>query len=382
MVIYSLRTVHNNLGDWLINRSLIHELASLFPVWLDIADVPKEFYSSLLSTNIHILQDRLDVSHCRSLRFLVKRVSDRRAREARFLFLSPGHVANPEGNGRVAWAVKSMASLVYPCFGITMVRCGCSFERLDSLNALLLCLFSRAAILVTREPYYGGQFRIRHSVLPDLILLHYRRRIVTKGALPSGGNLIMCIRNDRGSEAWRVQWITRVSKIATHLREANGWSSVVTYQCDSDREAALELVAQLIKDGTSASAPVEVDRSNYEELYGSAVCVLSNRLHAALTTLVLGGCGVGLVDPRYDAKIINAFVEAHLADFVIESRDALSDALRIAKRIHEFYKDPDSTYSIIKSARVRLRKGLRRALGVADSFEASNQSRALCIGRD
>ena len=90
--------------------------------------------------------------------------------------------------------------------------------------------------------------------------------------------------------------------------------------------------------------------------------VLSNRLHAALTTLVLGGCGIALVDPRYNAKIINAFIEANLQNFIIETCDYMADASRVAKTIDDFYRDPDSTYSIVEKARLRLSKGLRIVL--------------------
>ena len=228
-----------DLGDWLINRSLIQELAKSSPVWLDIADVPKEFYAPLLSTNISILQDRLNVSHCRSLHLLVKRLFDRKARGARFVFLSPGHIANPEGDGRVAWVLKSIASLIYPCFGVTMVRCGCSFARLDSFNELFLSVFLLGgdpgnARTGTAPGDSGSGIRF----CPILYFFTIKGEIVTTRSIPSGGQLVICIRNDRGSEAQREKWVARLPKIAGQLREGRGFLPVVAYQCDSDHEVA------------------------------------------------------------------------------------------------------------------------------------------------
>ena len=49
---------------------------------------------------------------------------------------------------------------------------------------------------------------------------------------------------------------------------------VVAYQCDSDHEVALELVARLAKDSSFSRDPIRVNQSNYESFYGNAARVL------------------------------------------------------------------------------------------------------------
>lgn len=144
------------------------------------------------------------------------------------------------------------------------------------------------------------------------------------------------IRNGRGSEAQREKCVTRVSKIAGQLREGRDSYPSSPTNAILDHEVALELVARLAKDSSFLRDPVRVNQCNYESFYGNAVCVLSNRLHAALTTLVLGGCGIALVDPRYDVKIINAFIEVNLQNFIIETRDYMADGIESRQNNRRF----------------------------------------------
>jgi polysaccharide pyruvyl transferase WcaK-like protein len=298
LILFSLATQFENLGDCVINEIVIKKLSERSKVVVLTGGAPKWLLTRLAGID--------SITLCSQwFAFAISPLQHPRSSGRRVLFFKPGHFAarsGPRALSRLAAVYVLCAFLRWRKWSIA--RIGVSVEAgswLESqVQARLGRLFSFYGVRDLQSRQQAAQWGIRSAAYaPDLAFLlqgpssctqHQRR------------HLALSFRNRK----WmKMNFGARLARAIGGVR-SRGLEPLLVDQVLHDGLLAQEMQAKLRCDLVSFRQTTESAASVFAA-YESSVLVVSNRLHSLLFGWSRGTIPLALVCPQEDKKIIELF---------------------------------------------------------------------------
>ena len=334
------RTQYENLGDLIINKTLLSKLRNYGKLIVDTRGVPDWFceeleisvdeqYSTGVGFNPLVLLF--------GLRVLVNSNSQV------YLFRLPGGL---NGNGLIDNWIGEIKSLVwffiFRIIGIRICWFGASIESFSRIREMFekwksnFMYFYSVRDSISKD--YGTKIGIKRlASFPDLAWLMETPPTSNEPVKVDGDYVIFSFRKPLQSIADTVQYkndlYTALDSIVKLV--CGEWSKklVISYQVTRDYE-----ICKGIKDRYKDYCDIifierQIDSQCMYNLYSRASMVFSDRLHVLLFAMVCGSLPVAVVDLAMHNKITGIFLDAKLMQLVIDRRKSLDDFDEILRGI-------------------------------------------------
>jgi polysaccharide pyruvyl transferase WcaK-like protein len=324
-----------NLGDQLINAAMVDAVRPHGEVVIDDLETPRWFVDAICKAG----DGRVSASTRR--RFFLGLARDAIRQKVRgekvrnYVILPPGHTSRRGlGQARAA-AGRYGRLLMLRLLGCRVIRAGFSIGPFDSLNGIVESLGSRAfhfygvrdrqsVALAQRYRFSGARY------FPDLAWSEQSEG--SRRVAPENGPVVVSFRSNAFGQVHSPEYllpICRRLRLLLGSPGAAGRPVIVAYQVESDREASVEIVADLRAGGFSVERrPERIALDEAQALYGNACCVLSNRLHVLLLAAQCGSLPVALVHLKDNAKITSMLTDNGLDDLMISLDEDAETSLR------------------------------------------------------
>lgn len=327
--LYNLATQHSNIGDLLINKSLISLLRKYGQVIVDDRNTPIAFIEQLLTEK----DQRLSTITDRSLFDFVEDKLKTPSKDTYYLVLVPGDLSI-KGLKRALAGIWFFISRLRRLkqMGCRILRLGISLNTFDLPNIITESLYSRT--------YHVYGLRDKQSIamatrfhfsnicyFPDLAWA-YHLKPIEKEHVVREKYILISFRANRYGEVHDSGYF---SEIKNHLFSVLSQSSVdnykivVSYQVQYDREASQELV-----DLFSKKFEVEfIDRllslDEAIHLYKDVDLIISNRLHVLLLGTICKTLSIPFINPLDNKKIAGIYEDNAVSDIVLDYRNNVVD---------------------------------------------------------
>ncbi len=361
---YNPFTQYENMGDLLINKSLLDLLRPYGTVIIDDLNKPKWFIDELRQ------QPDMVVSETWSNRidnyFEGCLLKNRRQDDVFYQVFVPGDKSR-KGFKKALSSLKHFYKLVkQKQMGCKSIRLGFSIGDFDAANLVTESLYSTAfhayGIRDSLSMDKARKFRFSNTVFfPDLAWAYKERnRSVPNPFKETGKYIVLSFRANKVSTIHQSSYLVTIMDKLKKLLSASlfeGIKIVISYQVKFDRDACIEL-----RDALQDNLDVYfLDRLLAIEeaisLYRGAESVISNRLHVLLLASISEGLAIPFVNAGDNKKIIGTYRDNDLSDIVIDytesdvgnlrkMQDAVAAKELILKRLA--MKKSDNT-SLIKS---------------------------------
>ena len=311
-----LRTQFDNVGDALITRELMRQIAARSDVWADASNCPAAFVAEVTAVpgNVRI------VKRFGSAQLYVRLVLAALAGRRCFHFLLPGGLTGEKSRAAAMRAqVQTTVLGLLRHLGVTTCQVGASCTNLGPRYRGVIAARSRVldahyvrdsgtrAYLSTFGAHVDG-------IVPDLALGLYRLPHAND-ARRSWAALSFRLDGPRGRQTGRI---TALADAVARHQLAAGRCKVVS-QVRRDDVPMRALAGELARRHPSLEVEfVPVDSIDacvraYEDVH----TLFSNRLHALLVAAYAGAVPVAVIDAQLDAKVSGLFDELGLADYVV-----------------------------------------------------------------
>jgi polysaccharide pyruvyl transferase WcaK-like protein len=361
LIFYIAQTQYTNLGDLIINKTLIEQLKRYGKVIIDDRRVP-DWYCQELGlraderASFYGMNGLLLAWLC-SLRALFQR------HVKTYLVVPPGHAYSRE-----KWLKpKILGALVYfvllrlvggrICrFGVSIGPFSKARELAEAWNSKMMYFYS---VRDSISEHYARQIGINKvRYFPDLAWLLASSQLPggqqkktpdithsrTLNSTPDGSSdrtadstvsstadspsvsvegeyVIFSFRKRAQSgikmQAYGDELYTTLDAIAATVCGQWGKTLMLAYQVDSDYEFCRDMQERYGDRYKVVLIEQKVDRRTMQDLYANASMVFSNRLHVLMFTLVYGSLPVAVVDVEKNKKVVGILLDAGLKQLVL-----------------------------------------------------------------
>jgi polysaccharide pyruvyl transferase WcaK-like protein len=307
----SIKTQFDNVGDALIIRELINNLARRATVHLDLSRCPKEFIE-----NIGIGQNRQIFLSAGPVALLWQLLFSRLKGEQTFYFLIPGGMNGEKSLKSYLFGnIFNIALALLKIIGVSVCQIGISYEKIGRRHASLLRkrtkILSHHYVRDTGSLEYARSIGLTVSgVIPDLAFSLFGSPVKTD--IPRE-TLAFSFRFDKDKQL-----------------KGNMETAIATFCRNQPAHRRFRFVAQVARDKTqleeiAASMALEFpgrvefvpswnDIDTCRDVYRDCEAIYSNRLHALLMAASAGCKPVAVVDSQKDPKIIGIFNDLDLGE--------------------------------------------------------------------
>jgi hypothetical protein len=298
LILFSLATQFENLGDCVINEILIKKLSERSKVVVLTGGAPKWLLTRLAGID--------SITLCSQwFAFAISPLQHRRSSGRRVLFFKPGHFAARSGPR----ALARLAALYVLCTFLrwrkwSLARIGVSVEEcswLESwIQARLGRLYSFYGVRDLQSCQQAAKWGIRSAAYaPDLAFL---LESPSAYARHQRAHLALAFRERK----WMTENLaSRLARAISGMR-AQGLQPIIVNQVSRDGPLAKAIQAELKCELVSFSQTPESVACVFTA-YESSVMVISNRLHSLLFGWSRGAIPLALVCLQEDRKIIDLF---------------------------------------------------------------------------
>ena len=344
----SAKTQHQNLGDGIITRELIHLLEEFGDVHLNEAGMPAGF--------LNLVCGQRTIRYSGGKAFIFALVSSylgvRRNGNDRHLYyvLNPGGFS---GSVRILDLPRHLlligAYALFQWFGIRTVRLGQSVGPFTDGRLLLERMKARFAYLLTARDHeslaYARDTKIAvREFFPDLALL-----LPDPGpGLANRSGLVCSFRSEPDIDGYdeAIECFLMLARQGDFGGAAATWRfcSQVIFDDARNRQLALSLSAMHV--------PIDskhfFDFDYFCQQYGAVRAVLSNRLHVLLFALRMGTPAFAVIDPVVNRKVAGIYNELGLQEFIVDVRSvkvlpALPDTVQFADHAAQLFASRATT---------------------------------------
>ncbi|NEZ58350.1 polysaccharide pyruvyl transferase family protein [Leptolyngbyaceae cyanobacterium CCMR0081] len=333
-IFYEARTQYGNLGDLIINKTLLERLRGYGQVVINDHGVP-DWYCQELGVE---LDERASFYENGFNRLIIKsklKSLFQLKSSKTYLFLGPGHLSdNSRYLGSRKWILYF---LLLRILGVRLCRLGFSIGELSDHNQKIVKWVSRFSY------FYGVRDSISESLahqmkmcqiqhFPDLAWL-FRSGFQT-AIKPSMDReyIVFSFRESAHScdtsNAYQENLIIVLDRVVDLV--CRQWSKrlVVAYQVDRDSDFCQRLVQRYVEPYDVEFVDQKLNVQAALELYSNALMVFSNRLHVLLFTIMAGSLPLAVIDSNSQSKVTGIFLDAELASLVL---DIHSDSDQVMK---------------------------------------------------
>uniref|UniRef100_F4CA79 Polysaccharide pyruvyl transferase domain-containing protein n=1 Tax=Sphingobacterium sp. (strain 21) TaxID=743722 RepID=F4CA79_SPHS2 len=327
--LYNPVTQYDNMGDLLINRSLVALLRKHGQVIIDDKNKPENFITQLLTED----DQRLSTLTDRGIFDFVEQKLRTSTEDTYYVVFVPGDLSVKgfkKALSRIKFFNTRLRKLKH--MGCRILRLGISLNRFDMPNIIAESLYSSV--------YYVYGLRDKQSIakanrfrfanvryFPDLAWA-YQPTFNDKSRETKGKYILVSFRANQSGTTHDSDFFSSIKKhLFTVLSQSSlaNYKVVVSYQVQYDREASREL-AELFSNAFEVDF---IDRllslDEAVHLYTGADLILSNRLHVLLLGTICKTLSIPFINPLDNKKIAGIYEDNAIYDIVLDYRNSATD---------------------------------------------------------
>ena len=336
VIFCNARTQYENLGDLVINRTLLRNLRNYGRLIVDTREVPDWFCEELeLSVDERFNNDRLGfyiLVLLFGLRALVQLDSQV------YVLRTPGGHSGP----MKSWigAVKGLAWLfIFRIIGVRVCWFGASIESFSRMKEMFEKWKSHFmyfySVRDSISENYGRKIGIKRLTrFPDLAWLMETPPASDEPMKVDGDYVIFSFREFTHKLAEMVEYENDLYAVLDAIVKlvCGEYSKklVISYQVTRDYEFCKGIRDRYKDDCDVIFIESQIDSQCMYDLYSRAFMVFSNRLHVLLFAMVCGSLPVAVIDLAEHNKITGIFSDAQLMRLVIDIRNS-SDEVEVLR---------------------------------------------------
>ena len=340
-IFYEARTQYGNLGDLIINKTLLERLRRYGQIVINDHGVPNWYCKELgieLNERASFYENgfnRLIITSKLKSLFQLKFSKT-------YLFLGPGHLSDHSRYlGSRKWILYF---LLLRILGVRLCRLGFSIGDLSDHNQKIVKWVSRFSY------FYGVRDSISESLahqmemcqvkyFPDLAWL-FRSSFQT-AIKPSADEdyIVFSFRESAHScdtsNAYQENLVVVLDRIVDLV--CRQWSKrlIVAYQVDYDSEFSQRLVQRYVEPYDVEFVDQKLNVQDALELYSNALMVFSNRLHVLLFAIMAGSLPIAVIDSDRQSKVTGIFLDAELSSLVLDIHSDLDQVMKLNMLVNE-----------------------------------------------
>lgn len=319
VLVYSLATQHDNLGDLLINQQFIKWLQSHFNVVIEDAGVPDDFLYAAAGTKAIKASENKSLYSIKSRAFYKRLLFSRASIDG--VVLSPGHFGDSSLKKDIKKFAVLFVSLFFRLKGISTYRVGISFGKMSILGRFIesLTVFAFKLYAVRDVDSRNVLFRFAHNrcaVIPDLSFLAYDEYASVSGESDKVSNVLLSFRGDRPPPAV-TDFYHRMLQSDIPQFCSRSFKIVSCYSQVKYDSEFLKSIYDSISSGKSNVTYSEeyTDIERAAALINNVDIVISNRLHVLLPAIMLGKLVIAVGSSGCDKKIYSIFNDMGIQEF-------------------------------------------------------------------
>jgi polysaccharide pyruvyl transferase WcaK-like protein len=363
LIFYIAQTQYTNLGDLIINKTLIDRLKNHGKVIIDDHGVP-DWYCQELGLSVDERasfygMNGLLLAWLCSLRALFQRSVKT------YLVVPPGHAYSRE-----KWLKpKILGAIVYfvlfrllggrICrFGVSIGPFSKARELAEAWNSKMMYFYSVRDSISEHYAREIGINKVRY--FPDLAWLltspessnrnakktigttHTSTIDASSDSINVDGDYVVFSFRKRAQSGIKMQaygdeLYTTLDAIAATVCGQWGKKLVLAYQVDSDYEVCQDMKERYGDRYDVLLLDQKIDRCTMYDLYSKASMVFSNRLHVLMFTLMCGSLPVAVVDVEKNKKVIGILLDAGLKQLIFD----IAQGARVANSLPAIAAESD-----------------------------------------
>ncbi|MFN6516364.1 MAG: polysaccharide pyruvyl transferase family protein [Nostoc sp. CreGUA01] len=379
----SAKTQYENLGDLIINKTLLSLMRNYGSLLIDDYEVPEWFCQELeIKDNERASKHYGKLTRKLIFIFTLKRLFQPNNRI--YLLLTPGHTYHSEKSYSVTGVIKNLISfLVLRLIGVRICRFGASIGPFATISRISerwqakFMYFYSVRDNISKE--YAHKIGIdKVQIFPDLAWIMEKPSHQDTNFNIDGEYVLFSFRK---SSHELDDPINYQSSLYTTLDEivklvCTDWQKklVISYQVSRDYEVCKNIMDRYKGFYEIIFIEEQIDRRSVFSLYSHASMIFSNRLHVLMFAMICGSIPVAVVDASKHDKITGIFSDAGLMRLVIDIRNGV-DQLKVLSNIAINTKTiKEQIATCIKQRKNTAEYILQSVMCDADKFENSHKS--------
>lgn len=319
VVVYSLATQHDNLGDLLINQQFIKWLQNNFKVVIEDKGVPDNFLHAAAGSDAVRASDNKSKYSIKSKVFYESLLLSHASIDG--IVLSPGHFGDSTLAKDLKKTVVLFISLFFRVKNISTYRVGISFGKMSLVGRFIesLTVFSFKLYAVRDVDSRSSLFRFAHKrcvVIPDLSFLAFDEYSTCSRESLKVSDVLISFRGDRSPPLVSDHYHRMIKADIPEICQLTFKSICCYSQVKYDAEFLKSIYDSISPDTTAASYHEEYsDIGKAAALINNVDIVISNRLHVLLPAIMLGKLVVAVGTYEDDKKIFSIFKDMGVQEF-------------------------------------------------------------------
>ncbi|MEH6307515.1 polysaccharide pyruvyl transferase family protein [Olivibacter sp. CPCC 100613] len=351
--LYNPVTQYDNMGDLLINKSLITLLRRHGQVIIDDNNKPISFITQLLAENDQKLSEITTQGLFNFAEHRLKTPSE----DKYYLVFVPGDLS-VKGFKKALSRVRFFNSRLRKLkqMGCRILRLGISLNTFDAPNMIAESLYSSAfhvyGLRDKQSIAKAERFRFSNvRYFPDLAWAFYPKFNENEGVV-KGRYILISFRASKSGTSHHGDYFAEIKNHlfdVLHQSSLGDYKIVVSYQVQYDREAAQELVELFAKEFEVEFIDKLLSLDEAIHLYKGSDLIISNRLHVLLLGTICKTLSIPFINPVDNKKIAGIYKDNALYDVVLDYRnntttvsgrlvDMIKSRSVILNRLEERYK--------------------------------------------
>lgn len=333
---YNPFTQYENMGDLLINKSLLDLLRPYGTVIIDDLNKPKWFIDELKQESDSIVSEVCPNGIGNFLEdYLLK---NRQQGDVYYQVFVPGDKSR-KGFKKALSSLKHYYKLVkQKQKGCKSIRLGFSIGDFDTANLITESLYSSAfhayGIRDSLSMGKAQKFRFSNTVFfPDLAWAYKEDGSSMPNPFKETAKyLVLSFRANKVGTIHQSSYLTIIIEKLKKLLSANlfeGTKIIISYQVKFDRDACVQL-RDALKDNNLDVYFLDRLLAIEEaiSLYRASELVISNRLHVLLLASISESLAIPFVNASHNKKIVGIYQDNDLSDLVIDYTESDANNLR------------------------------------------------------
>lgn len=331
VIFYTVHTQYVNLGDLIINKTLLRELRSHGRLIVNDRIAPDWFFEELEVAP----EERASQYNCKFKRlillFALTRLFQRNKKT--YFVLSPGHVYNEQNKLKLKSSFRSILDLcLFRATGVRVCRFGVSIgpfsplaQVLERWRARLMHFYSVRDSLSQDYAHKLGIKKVEK--FPDLAwLMEVKSSTNIQDQTKLENDYVIFSFREASHKldnptAYKEHLYPVLDKISDLMCGKLAKQLVISYQVEFDYEVCREIKDRYREQHETIFLEDKINQQNMQNLYSHASLVFSNRLHVLIFAMTCGAVPIAVIDTEKHSKIAGIFSDAGLMDLVVDIRN-------------------------------------------------------------
>lgn len=335
ILFYKGYTQYHNIGDQLINKSLLKFFRQFSQVVVSDKGMPDYYTEILALQETEKSSSRPLEFHLQLLKCAVQAIF-KPQQKVYFLASPPGDQSTTSNVTGLKYILSGLFYLLLYLIGVRIIKIGFSLGPLSPLGNI----GERFRALFVRHYYVRDSLSLQYAqrlgisqakIFPDLCWTFQPQTapiIAHDTGLDSRPKILLSFRSavHQGSAAGYQQDLLQLIQ-ALVRQNADQYQFEIVYQVASDAAFSQQLYAAVQTDATVHFHEQQLGLTN-AHYYQSAAAVLTNRLHVALLAAKYGCLPIIVTDINKHVKIKGIFIDAGLQSLLLDTQQEAPDITR------------------------------------------------------